>query len=163
MYECEFRGVAARCKPLDEPKDKKARLDFTRKRVLCPFFPNSLDQWKQDKWLKVKHYTRIKGRKKYEEAKEQLMFMLWHGWQLNWVTGVYTLCDWWQKYQDLWGVQGHTLPRRKWAKKGGKDMGYSSKAKLVTWSQLKRACFKLLNTRLKTERPTDWFFLGLLL
>lgn len=109
MYECEFRGFAARCKPLDEPKNKKARLDFARKRVLSPFFPNSLDKWKQDKWLKVKHYTRINGRKKYGEAKEQLMFMLWHGWQLNWVTGVYTLCDWWQKYQDLWGVQGHTL------------------------------------------------------
>lgn len=71
---------------------------------------------------------------------------------VEWVTGVYTLCNWWQKYQDLWGVQGHTLlPRRKWAKKGGKDMGYSSKAKLVTWSQPKRACFKLLNTRLKAD------------
>lgn len=83
MYECEFRGFTARCKPLDEPKDKKARLDFARNKVLSPFFPNSLDKWKQDKWLKVKHYTRIKGRKKYGEAKEQLMFMLWHGWQLN--------------------------------------------------------------------------------
>lgn len=38
MYECEFRGFTARCKPLDEPKDKKARLDFARNKVLSPFF-----------------------------------------------------------------------------------------------------------------------------
>lgn len=43
----------------------------------------------------------------------------------------------------------YSLPRRKWAKKGGKDMGYSSKAKLITWSQPKKACFKLLKYKIE--------------
>lgn len=46
MYECEFRGFTARCKPLDEPKDKKARLDFARNKVLSPFYSKFFGQMK---------------------------------------------------------------------------------------------------------------------